>query len=86
MGVYGYGTLPNTIIPEGYTNVKMADKTGDTVMLKFYKHPGSVYHMTKTQDALFQFYAKNYGLKITDLHQGIIWGLHTEETRLPRFN
>tara|TARA_B000000557_G_C20632066_1_gene382638 strand:- start:123 stop:707 length:585 start_codon:yes stop_codon:yes gene_type:complete len=39
--------------------------------------------MTKTQDALFfQFYAKNWGLKITDLHQGIIWGLYTNETSL----
>ena len=38
--------------------------------------------MTKTQDALlFQFYAKNDGLRITDLHQGIVWGAQTEETR-----
>ena len=38
--------------------------------------------MTKTQDALlFQFYAKNDGLRITDLHQGIVWGAETEETR-----
>jgi UDP-sulfoquinovose synthase len=85
MGVYGYGTLPDTIIPEGYVNVKMADKTGEysDVEILHPAYPGSVYHMTKTQDALFfQFYAKNYQLKITDLHQGIIWGLHTEETRL----
>jgi len=38
--------------------------------------------MTKTQDALlFQFYAKNDGLRVTDLHQGIVWGTQTEETR-----
>jgi UDP-sulfoquinovose synthase len=38
--------------------------------------------MTKTQDALlFQFYAKNDGVRITDLHQGIVWGAQTEETR-----
>ena len=30
----------------------------------------------------FQFYAKNYDLKITDLHQGIIWGINTPETIL----
>ena len=37
--------------------------------------PGSVYHMTKTLDQLmFAFYAKNDGLRITDLHQGIVWG------------
>jgi UDP-sulfoquinovose synthase len=39
--------------------------------------------MTKTQDALlFQFYAKNDALRITDLHQGIVWGCQTAETRL----
>jgi UDP-sulfoquinovose synthase len=39
--------------------------------------------MTKCLDQLlFQFYAKNDGLRITDLHQGIVWGTHTEETRL----
>jgi UDP-sulfoquinovose synthase len=39
--------------------------------------------MTKTQDALlFQFYAKNDGVRITDLHQGIVWGTQTLETRL----
>jgi UDP-sulfoquinovose synthase len=46
-------------------------------------NPGSIYHMTKTQDALlFQFYAKNDKLRITDLHQGIVWGTQTKETRL----
>jgi UDP-sulfoquinovose synthase len=30
---------------------------------------------------LFQFYAKNDGMRITDLHQGIVWGTHTEQTR-----
>jgi len=43
--------------------------------------PGSVYHMTKCMDAeMFAFYAKNDGLRITDLHQGIVWGTNTEET------
>jgi len=38
--------------------------------------------MTKCLDQLlFQFYAKNDGLRITDLHQGIVWGTHTEQTR-----
>src|SRR5206468_12326731 len=45
-------------------------------------NPGSIYHMTKTQDALlFQFYARNDRVRITDLHQGIVWGTQTEETR-----
>ncbi|HLI40682.1 MAG TPA: NAD-dependent epimerase/dehydratase family protein, partial [Streptosporangiaceae bacterium] len=44
-------------------------------------NPGSVYHMTKTLDQLlFSFYAKNDGLRITDLHQGIVWGTQTEQT------
>ncbi len=44
-------------------------------------NPGSVYHMTKTLDQLmFAFYAKNDGLRITDLHQGIVWGTQTPQT------
>jgi UDP-sulfoquinovose synthase len=85
MGVYGYGSVSDTIIPEGYVDVKMKDKHGVEKPVKILhpSYPGSIYHMTKTQDALFfQFYAKNWGIKITDLHQGIIWGLHTEETKL----
>jgi UDP-sulfoquinovose synthase len=39
--------------------------------------------MTKTQDQLFfQFYNRNDRLRITDLHQGIVWGTQTEHTRL----
>ena len=85
MGVYGYGTVPDTVIPEGYINVKMSDSQNQekSVEILHPAYPGSIYHMTKTQDALFfQFYAKNYQLKITDLHQGIIWGAHTKETKL----
>jgi UDP-sulfoquinovose synthase len=38
--------------------------------------------MTKCLDQLlFQFYAKNDGMRITDLHQGIVWGTHTDQTR-----
>tara|TARA_B100001248_G_scaffold262593_1_gene259843 strand:+ start:6838 stop:8001 length:1164 start_codon:yes stop_codon:yes gene_type:complete len=85
MGVYGYGAVEDSIIPEGYVNVKMDDGKGNFKDQKILhpSYPGSIYHMTKTQDALFfQFYAKNWGLKITDLHQGIIWGLYTNETSL----
>ncbi|KAA0163539.1 hypothetical protein FNF28_04196 [Cafeteria roenbergensis] len=68
----------------GYVDIKMKDMHGkwQDKSILHPAYPGSVYHMTKTQDALFfQFYAKNYGLSITDLHQGIVWGLHTDETR-----
>jgi UDP-sulfoquinovose synthase len=84
MGVYGYGAVENVMLPEGYVDIKMKDMHGEwkDKSILHPAYPGSVYHMTKTQDALlFQFYAKNYGLAITDLHQGIVWGLHTTETR-----
>ena len=39
--------------------------------------------MTKSQDELFfQFYAKNFKLRITDLHQGIVWRQNTKETKI----
>lgn len=82
MGVYGYGTA-GVQIPEGYLNVTMNGYEGpvDTEIL-YPVNPGSVYHMTKTLDQLmFQYYAKNDRLRITDLHQGIVWGTQTEETK-----
>jgi UDP-sulfoquinovose synthase len=83
MGVYGYGTA-GLKIPEGYLRVVVETENGPTEQeILFPPNPGSIYHMTKTQDAmLFQFYAKNDRLRITDLHQGIVWGTQTEETRL----
>lgn len=82
MGVYGY-TTAGLRIPEGYLKVTVDTDHGPTEQeILFPPNPGSIYHMTKTQDALlFQFYAKNDGLRITDLHQGIVWGAQTEETR-----
>ena len=83
MGVYGYGTA-GMKIPEGYLNIKV-EQEGQTAELDilYPANPGSVYHMTKTQDALFfQFYAKNDLLRVTDLHQGIVWGTQTAETKL----
>lgn len=84
MGVYGYSTI-GAAIPEGYLPVGIETMTGDTVTqdILYPANPGSIYHMTKCLDQLlFQFYAKNDGLRITDLHQGIVWGTHTAETRL----
>ncbi len=81
MGVYGYGTA-GMKIPEGYLNIKVDTDNGISEQEILYPaNPGSIYHMTKTQDQLFfQFYNKNDGVKITDLHQGIVWGTQTEET------
>ncbi|MGV6802267.1 MAG: NAD-dependent epimerase/dehydratase family protein [bacterium] len=83
MGVYGYGTA-GIRIPEGYLQVKLETEEGEQISqeILYPANPGSVYHMTKTQDQLmFAFYAKNDGLRVTDLHQGIVWGTQTEETR-----
>jgi UDP-sulfoquinovose synthase len=84
MGVYGYGTA-GMKIPEGYLNVKVPIDGGELVdqEILYPANPGSIYHMTKTQDQLFfHFYNKNDGVRITDLHQGIVWGTQTPETAL----
>lgn len=85
MGVYGYGTAGMSI-PEGYVDVQMLVDDGglsDPVSILYPTNPGSIYHMTKTQDQLFfAYYAKNDELRITDLHQGIVWGTNTPETAL----
>ena len=83
MGVYGYGTA-GMKIPEGYLDVTVQTAQGPHDQQILYPaNPGSIYHMTKTQDALFFFYYnKNDGLRITDLHQGIVWGTQTAETQM----
>ena len=82
MGVYGYGTA-GVAIPEGYLTVQVETAEGWAPREILYPaSPGSIYHLTKTQDALaFQFYARNDALRITDLHQGIVWGAQTPQTR-----
>jgi UDP-sulfoquinovose synthase len=82
MGVYGYGTA-GMKIPEGYLRVKVTTDVGDVEQEILYPpNPGSIYHLTKTQDQLlFAYYAKNDKLRITDLHQGIVWGTQTPETK-----
>jgi UDP-sulfoquinovose synthase len=84
MGVYGYGAA-GVRIPEGYLTVRMdADDGGEVEQeILFPASPGSVYHTTKTLDQLlFAFYNKNDEIRVTDLHQGIVWGTQTAETRL----
>lgn len=82
MGVYGYGTA-GMKIPEGYLEVKVTTDDGKAVEqeILYPTNPGSIYHMTKTLDQLlFAYYAKNDRVRITDLHQGIVWGTNTPET------
>ena len=84
MGVYGYGWSGSAPIPEGYLTVKVPTPDGEIEREILHPaNPGSVYHMTKTLDQLlFAFYAKNDLLRITDLHQGIVWGTQTPQTAL----
>jgi UDP-sulfoquinovose synthase len=78
MGVYGYGNSGGEI-PEGYIDVMLPGGREKNILHPAY--PGSIYHSTKCLDAiLFQFYAKNDQLRITDLHQGIVWGTNTPLT------
>ena len=82
MGVYGYGTA-GFKIPEGYLTVSVRNDNGEHVEqeILYPPSPGSIYHMTKTQDQLmFAYYNKNDNVRVTDLHQGIVWGTQTEET------
>jgi len=84
MGVYGYGS-PGLKIPEGYLQVTIKTQDGNEVSkdILYPAQPGSIYHLTKTQDQLlFAFYSRNDGLRITDLHQGIVWGTQTDETAM----
>jgi UDP-sulfoquinovose synthase len=81
-GVYGYSTV-GAPIPEGYLDVTIDTPNGPKGLEILYPtKPGSVYHMTKSLDQImFQFYAQNDGLRITDLHQGIVWGTNTDQTK-----
>jgi len=83
MGVYGDAGV-GAAIPEGYLTVGVETPSGQKVATEilYPTRPGSIYHMTQSLDQiLFQFYAQNDGLRITDLHQGIVWGTETPQTR-----
>lgn len=78
MGVYGYGNSGGEI-PEGYIDVVLPGGREKRILHPAY--PGSIYHTTKCLDALlFQFYVQNDQLRVTDLHQGIVWGTNTKQT------
>jgi len=83
MGVYGYGSHRGATIPEGYLKVEVPQPDGTRFEEEILHpaSPGSVYHMTKTLDQLlFLYYNKNDLIRITDLHQGIVWGTNTKAT------
>ena len=86
MGVYGYNDTFGDI-PEGYLNVVAKNQGAKDIEkeILYPTAPGSIYHLTKSLDQLiFDFYNRNWGLKVTDLHQGIVWGTQTPETNQSR--
>lgn len=83
IGVYGYDTA-GLMLPEGYVPITAIGADGRKVEkeILYPGEPDTIYHMTKALDQqLFAFYARYYGLTITDLHQGIVWGTQTTETK-----
>ncbi len=82
-GYYGYSSA-GLEIPEGYLSVKVDTEEGEKkIEIMYPPGPGSIYHLTKAQDSLsFLFYNKNDNIRITDLHQGVVWGTQTKETKM----
>lgn len=75
MGEYG---TPNIDIEEGYITI---EHNGRTDTLPYPKQPGSFYHLSKVHDSHnIHFACKVWGLKATDLNQGVVYGVLTEET------
>ncbi|MYL48569.1 NAD-dependent epimerase/dehydratase family protein [Halobacillus litoralis] len=77
MGEYG---TPNIDIEEGYIEI---EHKGRKDTLPYPKQPGSFYHLSKVHDSHnIMFACKIWGIRATDLNQGIVYGLHTAETQL----
>jgi UDP-sulfoquinovose synthase len=77
MGEYG---TPNIDIEEGYIRI---EHNGRTDLLPFPKQPGSFYHLSKVHDSHNMMFAcKIWGLRATDLNQGVVYGTVTDETAL----
>jgi UDP-sulfoquinovose synthase len=77
MGEYGY---PNIDIEEGFIEIT---HKGRTDVLPYPKQPGSFYHLSKVHDsANIMFACRVWGLRSTDLNQGIVYGQSTDESDL----
>ncbi len=75
MGEYG---TPNIDIEEGYITI---EHNGRKDTLPYPKQPGSFYHLSKVHDSHnIHFACRMWGLRATDLNQGIVYGVMTEET------
>jgi UDP-sulfoquinovose synthase len=77
MGEYG---TPNIDIEEGYITI---EHNGRKDTLPFPKQPGSFYHLSKVHDsANIMFACKIWGLRATDLNQGVVYGTVTDQTAM----
>src|SRR5271166_5025670 len=77
MGEYG---TPNIDIEEGYIRI---EHNGRSDVLPFPKQPGSFYHLSKVHDSHNMMFAcKIWGLRATDLNQGVVYGTVTDEVVL----
>lgn len=77
MGEYG---TPNIDIEEGYIRIQ---HNGREDLLPFPKQPGSFYHLSKVHDSHnIHFCCKIWGIRATDLNQGVVYGAVTDETSL----
>jgi len=77
MGEYG---TPNIDIEEGYIDI---EHNGRHDRLPFPKQPGSFYHLSKVHDSHnIMFACKLWNLRATDLNQGVVYGIDTEETQV----
>ena len=75
MGEYG---TPNIDIEEGYIEI---EHNGRKDILPYPKQPGSFYHLSKVHDSHnIHFACKVWGIRATDLNQGVVYGVLTEET------
>ena len=77
MGEYG---TPNIDIEEGWLEV---EHNGRQDRVLFPKRPGSFYHLSKVHDSHnIEFGCRIWGLRATDLNQGVVYGADTEQTKL----
>jgi UDP-sulfoquinovose synthase len=77
MGEYG---TPNIDIEEGFIEIT---HNGRTDTLPYPKQPGSFYHLSKVHDSHnIHFACKIWGIRATDLNQGVVYGIETDETAL----
>ena len=80
LGTMGEDGTPNIDIEEGWITIEHKGRR-DTVL--FPKRPGSFYHLSKVHDsANLEFACRVWGFRFTDLNQGVVYGIETDETVL----